>query len=338
MQIVKRSKVFFTFISIFLLSSFRPLWSIPLPPSHSYGLRIHDYDEKDYDILGNPQDDVYVTKWFDFDAGNLNEEIEGEISLFKNPGPNDFVVPFYYYKAKQYWDDGRHTPAPLVVISPSLQGVTFVDRYIAQQFAENGINCIIFNPNIELKDLSRPLEDVDSYFRLALFSVKMLLDWAENQHDEIDMTKVGVFGMSLGGMISAMALGQDSRLKAGYLVVAGGDLPSVLTHSGSSYLTEYRQLHMEKRKINTLEQYEKALRKIITIDPTHVSIQRNPESIYMVMSRTDNVVPYNNQNILWEALNQPNYSVNNVFGHILTAVTMTWYAQSIVDHMLINWN
>ena len=60
------------------------------------------------------------------------------------------------------------------------------------------------------------------HYRISVINVRQILDWA-GQRPEIDSEKIALFGLSLGGFISAITMGIDKRIKAGVLVSMGGN-------------------------------------------------------------------------------------------------------------------
>ena len=51
-----------------------------------------------------------------------------------------------------------------------------------------------------------------------------------SSRSEVDPEKLGVTGISLGGIISATTAASDPRVQPAVLLLAGGDLPSIIHH------------------------------------------------------------------------------------------------------------
>jgi dienelactone hydrolase len=59
-------------------------------------------------------------------------------------------------------------------------------------------------------------------YRASVIEIRQIIDWASSR-PELDKEQVGVIGISLGGFISAIAMGLDKRIKAGAFLVGGGN-------------------------------------------------------------------------------------------------------------------
>jgi len=59
-------------------------------------------------------------------------------------------------------------------------------------------------------------------YRISVIEVCQVVDWACSR-SEINHEQIAVMGMSLGGFISAIAMGIDERLKAGVFIAMGGN-------------------------------------------------------------------------------------------------------------------
>jgi hypothetical protein len=59
-------------------------------------------------------------------------------------------------------------------------------------------------------------------YRASIIEIRQIIDWASSR-PELDKEQVGIIGISLGGFVSAIAMGVDKRIKAGVFIVAGGN-------------------------------------------------------------------------------------------------------------------
>jgi dienelactone hydrolase len=286
----------------------------------------------DYQAINSPNNDVFLINQRTIYTGNVRNKYEGKLSTSPRPTSHDLTVPFYFYRSQ------LAGPRPVLVIPPSLEGVTLLEHNACRFLASAGINCFIYIPQMVLQDYQRKLEDIDGLFKYALRSLKLIIDWTEKNPGEFDQNKIGVMGISLGGILSAMILGQDSRVKAGYLVVAGGDLPSLFTYGENKYLTGYRNLNMQKENIRTYSTYEQKLRNLISVDPLKLNIYRSSQDIFMVMAGKDKVVPFRNQELLWNALGRPPRYIYPNLGHTTTALTVPLVMRKILYHLTTAWS
>ncbi|MEL7563009.1 prolyl oligopeptidase family serine peptidase [Dehalogenimonas sp. 4OHTPN] len=56
-----------------------------------------------------------------------------------------------------------------------------------------------------------------------MINIRQALDWAASR-PELDPEHIGISGVSFGGYVAAIALGLDSRLKAGAILLSAGNL------------------------------------------------------------------------------------------------------------------
>jgi len=59
-------------------------------------------------------------------------------------------------------------------------------------------------------------------YRASVIEIRQIIDWA-NSRPELDKEKIAAIGISLGGFVSAIAMGLDKRIKAGIFLVTGGN-------------------------------------------------------------------------------------------------------------------
>lgn len=127
--------------------------------------------------------------------------------------------------------------APLVVL---LHGVgdhsVWPCRWLAHRLAGRGVACFLLYLVVHssrMPDTVRrrmPVLSDDEWFeqyRTSVVEVRQLADWAGTR-PEIDAGRIGVLGISFGGFISSIAMAVDSRIRAGILLVSGGNSPKIV--------------------------------------------------------------------------------------------------------------
>lgn len=67
-------------------------------------------------------------------------------------------------------------------------------------------------------------------YQISVTDIRQVLDWAESRSDII-ADKISIAGISFGGIISAIAMGLDERIKAGVLIVSGGNSDKITRDS-----------------------------------------------------------------------------------------------------------
>ena len=137
---------------------------------------------------------------------------------------------------------------PLVILVHGVGDTsTLPCRFLARALAGAGIASLVLNMPIhsrrlpiELKkrfyDLSA--QDWFNLYRISVINIRQALDWAETR-TELNTRRLGVTGISFGGYVSAIAMGIDSRVRAGALLFTGGNLEKLARTRTSRRYTKY---------------------------------------------------------------------------------------------------
>lgn len=132
----------------------------------------------------------------------------------------------------------------------------------------------------------------------SVWDIRRTLDWIETR-PELDKSKIGLAGTSLGGIVSALAFGIDHRIRLGSFVLAGADLAGILWNS--SRVVSQRE---EMRRNGYTE--EKLRAALTTIEPlTYLKPEVDRPSLVIAAS-LDTIVPPENAKKLIGGLYEPN--------------------------------
>lgn len=122
---------------------------------------------------------------------------------------------------------------PLVIIAHGVGDTSAVPCHLlARALARTGVAGLVLHLPIHSRrldpDLKKRLyrltrEEWFELYRISVVNIRQVLDWATCR-SEIDAAKLGIAGVSFGGYIAAIALGLDSRLKAGAILLSAGNL------------------------------------------------------------------------------------------------------------------
>lgn len=159
-----------------------------------------------------------------------------------------------------------------------------------------------------------PVEDHQmTYYRVAA-AVKAAISQIKDD-ENLDQDKIGLLGVSLGGILSSFVMATQQEIAAGYFVVAGGDVPEILATSQQEEIAIIRDKRMKEQNLATADDYEDYLRQHITIDPIDISITMMPETLRMVIASEDRNVPTPNQWALHRAFGEPENDLLDL-GHL----------------------
>ncbi len=207
--------------------------------------------------------------------------------------PNN-TVPAEYYLPEGATPQGPKRPA--VICLHILDGNFVLARMACSTLASHGIPALMFKMPYYgergLADGPRSLARDPKLFAEAISQawedVRRAIDLLASR-PEVDPQRIGITGISLGGIVAASAAGREPRLHRVMLILAGGDLLRVIYHAEETNLLRQmlRSLPADRRK--ELEA------KIAEVDPLkQASGLRNRAQrglVLMVNAADDEVVP-----------------------------------------------
>jgi hypothetical protein len=200
-----------------------------------------------------------------------------------------------------YYDLAQTGPTPVIMVLPMLGGGYSLERHFAAYFASRGYASVIVRRDKRTK--SARLEDLNRLLREMVIDHKRVIDWLEAQPD-IDATRLGVFGVSMGGIKAALLVPLEERIQAAALGLCGGDLPYILTRTTETGLVKRRDQELQAQNL-TLEQAEQKLRSLLTCDPIRYAPYVDPRKVLLVLARYDTVVPIEKGLELKEKMGHP---------------------------------
>ena len=157
-------------------------------------------------------------------------------SPVESPFAANNTVPGYYYLPDDIAAGGP--PRPAVVCLHILDGRGTIARLVCSRLAEAGIPALWFTMayfgDRRPADWKRQLKErpdaadllVDGLFQSAA-DTRRAFDLLASR-PEVDGERIGIVGVSFGGIVGATAAGIDGRFSRAVLVLAGGDLMNVI--------------------------------------------------------------------------------------------------------------
>jgi hypothetical protein len=132
----------------------------------------------------------------------------------------------------EYFQPLRASNASLAIILHGLGDHSVIPcKLLARSLVNRGIACLIlysvFHTSRMPEDMRRraPVFTSEEWFegyRISVIEVRQAADWACNRQ-EINHEQMALVGISLGGFISAIAMGVEERLRAGVFITMGGN-------------------------------------------------------------------------------------------------------------------
>lgn len=242
----------------------------------------HDGRAFQYCIHGRQERDRYVVLRLSYP------------SPVTTPVPQNNTVPAEYYLPRGL--RAGDPPRPAVIFLHILDGNVEMVRMTCSLLASHGIPAIFFKlpyygerglpegPGAMARDIHLFLGAVSQAFADVQRTVDVLAS-----RPEVNPQRIGIAGISLGGIIAATAAEVDPRIHRALLVLAGGDLKTIIAHA-----RETRPLYelLERLPPTERQQVEQALAEV---DPLRRADQLRPRAqsghVRMINAAVDEVIP-----------------------------------------------
>jgi len=203
-----------------------------------------------------------------------------------------------------YQPRGLKAKAPAAVVVHHLGGSVEAEKILAKHFATNGVAAVfIYMPNYGPRQIkgtkqgflqSQKPELAFKTFQQAVLDVIRAADFLRSR-PEVDPSRVGAVGVSLGAFVTAVARGVDPRLRRTVLVMAGGGLADMFLN-----MPEAKEL-LSHTKLD-LAQLPKILHPV---DPLTFAERVHPSDVLMLNAKRDELVPTESTLRLQRALGGP---------------------------------
>lgn len=141
-----------------------------------------------------------------------------------------------------------------------------------------------------------PHETVEG-LRQAVLDIRRASAWLA-AHESVDPERIGIFGISLGGITAALAAEHEPRFRNVCLMLAGGDLAKVTWES-----KELRGVRTKwEASGGTVDEFFAVLR---SVDPLTYAERLRSRHLLMINARNDEVIPPACTESLWRAIGEP---------------------------------
>ena len=181
-----------------------------------------------------------------------------------------------------------------------------LSRYIAARLADRGVVALFVKlpyygerrpREADRRFLSVDIERSMLSMRQGVCDVRRAAAWLASR-PEVDPKKLGVTGVSLGGIVSSVAAAVDPTINRGAFLLAGGDLASILWEMTEG--AKYRELWVKSGRTF-------ADLKAMTdpFDPLTYAPRLVGKRVMMIAGNVDEVIPPASARALWEAAGRP---------------------------------
>jgi dienelactone hydrolase len=175
--------------------------------------------------------------------------------------------------------------------------------------------------------LSADSRTVQQTFAQARSDVSTVVTWLISQ-PETDSTRIGIFGISLGAIVTHLAMGTDSRINAGVAALGGGDMP---------YLARSSILFRMNHPGHAPGLLPGDINRLDSVDPLTSAAANQPRHVLMIQAARDSIIPPRSATELWEALGKPPITWVDT-GHFMAQADQDGLMRTALDYFATTWS
>ncbi len=232
------------------------------------------------------------------------------VSRLRFPSPVTTPDPENNVVHAEYFAPTGHGPKRPAVVVLHILGADFpLSRYMAARLADRGVAALFLKlpyygerrpattgPNAR-RFLSTDIERSITAMRQGICDVRRATCWL-NSRPDVDGKRLGVSGISLGGIVSSVAAAVDPSIQQGAFLLAGGDLSRILWEmpEGAAYRSMWIRAGKTLSDLKSLTD---------PFDPLTYASRLTSKRVFMMAGKVDEVVPPSSARALWEAAGRP---------------------------------
>ncbi len=236
------------------------------------------------------------------------DTVSSEIEIYRLRFPSPVKTPWEQNNTVvcEYYRPRGKGPFPAVVGLHILGGDFDLLRLFCRSLAHNGV-CALFlvlphygprhAPGGPRRAIGPDPHQSVQAMTQAVLDIRRAAAWLA-QRPEVDPQRLGVFGISLGGITAALVAAQEPRLHNALLLLAGGDLRRLNWQSPE--LAPVRR-EIARRGLSL----EEVLRIMRAVDPVTYAHRLKQRRVLMINGRYDQLVPPQCTEALWQAAGRP---------------------------------
>ena len=216
------------------------------------------------------------------------------------PQASNNTVHAEFYRSKR---DGRR---PAVIVLHILGGDFPLSRLFCNRLAQQGVSALFvkmpfYGPRRGADSKRRmvslnPDETVEGMTQ-AVLDIRRSVAWLAAR-DDVDAGRIGIFGISLGGITGGLAASIEPQIGHVCLLLAGGDLGQVALDS-----PQLRKVRGELPK--DFVDKETLIKTLAVIDPVTYASRAKGKRILMLNALHDEVIPKACTLALWKGFGEP---------------------------------
>ncbi len=248
--------------------------------------------------------------------------------------PRNDVIHLTFYPAQNV----NSQKAPAAILLHLLGGGIEVSQRFAKYLSARGVNAVVmqlpyhYDRAVGRAPVKFYVSDdpkiLASAFNQAASDCSTIANWLQTQ-PEVNPDKLGIAGVSLGAIVTHLAMGRDERLNNGVALVGGGDLKEI------AQLSTLAKLFLNVRK--TIDPAKITEADLALADPLYYADRNRPRHVLMIQAARDQIIPRRASTELWEALGRPPIQWLDI-GHYGLFLGVTSAENATYKFLTNNWN
>jgi cephalosporin-C deacetylase-like acetyl esterase len=224
----------------------------------------------------------------------------------------------------EYFQPAGEGPFPACIVLHILGGDFPLSRMIANHLAQHGVAALFVkmpyygerrSPGSRRRMISQQPQETVEGMTQGVLDIRRGAAWLASR-PEVDPARLGITGISLGGIMSALAGACEPRFSRVASYLAGGNFADLIWSYQVSKASEFRQHWQESG--GTKESFARLIRQI---DPaTYGHLLRNRQ-VLLVAARHDEIIAPESAIALWKSMGEQPRLVWLNSGHYSAA----WY-------------
>lgn len=215
---------------------------------------------------------------------------------------------------------GARTP-PFLLVLPILAGGEPITERVCRSLARRGIASGSLERRWKLFRERETIEELSAKLARTVRAQRAFLDWMA-QRGDVDESRLGVFGLSMGGMLATMLAAAEPRVQCAVICLAGGDFARLALEADEIQVQRW----VEERCIAddlTPGELREEVRARFDSDPLAFAGSVDARRVLFVDARFDRVLPKRSRVALWRALGRPE-RVDIPLGHYSSILALEW--------------
>ncbi|MBS0264345.1 MAG: alpha/beta hydrolase family protein [Planctomycetes bacterium] len=207
----------------------------------------------------------------------------------------------------EYFQPAGTGPFPAAVVLHILGGDFVLAETVASHLARNGIAALFVKmpyygprrrPGVSNRMISEDPHETVQGMTQAVLDIRRAAAWLAAR-SEVDPERLGITGISLGGIMSALAASGEPRLKSVAVFLGGGNFADLIWSNDTRQAQEFRKRWVAAG--GTPESFKEIVQQV---DPVTYGKLLKGRRVLMIAARNDEVVPPASATALWESIDR----------------------------------